>query len=136
LLFVTFILSIASGAADAEEVSRPITAWPLLYHNVEQGRAETDALFSLYHYERKDSWTRYSFGYFIFATESDPAREFRKTSVLWPLGVYKREGERSSSHLFPVYWQKSTPERSYSVLLPFTGPGRVKLLLYAPVASL
>ncbi len=124
-IIVTFVLAIASGAG-AEEVSRPITAWPLLYHSEEQGRAETDALFSLYHYERRDSWTRYSFGYFIFATESDPAREFRKTSVLWPLGVYKREGEHSSSHLFPFYWQKSSPERSYSVFFPLYWAGEGK----------
>ncbi len=125
LTIVTFILAVASGAG-AEEVSRPITAWPLLYHNEEQGRAETDALFSLYHYERKDSWTRYSFGYFIFATEGDPARDFRKTSVLWPLGVYKREGEHSSSHLFPFYWQKALPREVTAFFFRFTGQGRVK----------
>jgi hypothetical protein len=124
-IFISFVLLLRSGAV-AEEVSRPITAWPLLYHKVEPDQEETDALFSLYRYERKETLIRYSIGYFLFLTEGDPTKEYRKTSVLWPLSRYKREGERISSYVFPLYWHKRTPENSYRVLLPLYWAGSGK----------
>jgi hypothetical protein len=119
-LFIVFFLvaTVFPTSSHAEELSRPITAWPLLYHKVEKDRAETDALFSLYHYRRKDTWSKYSFGYVLFSTEGDPAKEFRKTRVIWPLSTYERKGPSTWFHLFPLYWYKSAPGYHHNVLFP------------------
>ncbi|HEX9136758.1 MAG TPA: hypothetical protein VF905_07410, partial [Nitrospirota bacterium] len=122
LLFLCVTAIVAP--ASAEKVARPITAWPFLVHEEDQDHAETDVFFSLYHYERKDTRSRYSFGYIIFSTEGDPAKEYRKTSVLWPISRYKREGERTFFHVIPLYWYKSTPEIRYNVFFPLFWAGR------------
>lgn len=102
----------------AEEISRPITLWPLVYHEADQEHAETEIIWPLLHYERKKTWTRYALRPIIFSTEKDPVKDYRKTSVLWPLSIYKREGPELSFHMFPLYWYKKAPERHYNVLFP------------------
>ena len=105
-------------AAFASEMERPITAWPLLYKERTNDTAQTDVLWPLFRYERNKTYERHAFRPFIFSTESDPAKDFRKTSVLWPISIYTHEGETTSYHLFPFYWYKDSPKDRYSVFFP------------------
>jgi len=76
-------------SAHAKENSRPISAWPLIYHRAEKERAEADVLWPLFHYERENERTRYALRPFLFSTESDPKEDSRKTSLLWQRTVRK-----------------------------------------------
>lgn len=113
-------------SAHAKENSRPISAWPLIYHRAEKERAETDVLWPLFRYEREDERTRYALRPFLFSTEGDPKEDSRKTSLLWPLTNYTRKGLRLSLHVFPVYWYGKSEDRHHTILFPFywNGKGR------------
>lgn len=118
LLVTTYCCSLTTLAAQAGEVSRPIPAWPLLYHKSEPNYSNTDVLFSLLHHERRNTWEQYSFRPFIFSTEGDQEQEYRKTSFLWPLSIYKRNKDDISFHFFPLYWYRSKPESHYNIVFP------------------
>jgi hypothetical protein len=119
IMFMAVTLaSVFAGRAAADEMSRPITAWPFLYHKADKDQAETDVLWPVYHFERKETWTKYSFVSILIRTENDPAQDFRKTSVIWPLSSYERKGPRLWFYIFPLYWYKSEPGYRYNVLFP------------------
>jgi hypothetical protein len=110
----------------ADEVTRPITLWPILYHSSSPDRGETDVIWPFFRYERETTKTRYAVRPFIFSTESDTAKDYRTTSIIWPISIYKREGPRISYHLFPFIWYKRHPDKHYSVLFPFYWNGKGK----------
>ena len=118
LLFFTICIQQMPSAALAEEMSRPITAWPLIHHRGDHDRAETDVIWPLFKYERVKTWTRYALRPFIFSTENDPEKNYRKTSVVWPLSIYRREGPKRSFHIFPLYWYKDAPDSRHNVIVP------------------
>ena len=104
--------------ANTDNEEWPITAFPILMHEEDEDSSETDFLWPIFHHERKKSWSRFAVRPFIFSTESDPEKDYRKTSVIWPLSIYKHEGEDRSFHLFPVYWYGSYPDHRYHTLFP------------------
>jgi hypothetical protein len=92
-----------------------------VYHASGETEAETDILWPLLRYERKDTYSRYAFRPFVFSTESDPARDFRQTSVLWPLSISRHDPDEDWFHVFPVYWDYDGPQRSWWHLWPAYG---------------
>lgn len=119
-----------SVPAHGETTSRPITAWPLIYHQADRDHAETDILWPVLRYERDKTWTRYALRPFLFSTESDPEKDYRKTSVLWPLGIYNHRGPELSLHIFPVYWYGRSPLSRYTVVFPIYWDGEGKGYAY------
>lgn len=113
--------ALAGGPAAAEAPAKRITAWPLLYHAASETQAETDILWPLLRYERRDSYTRYAFRPFLFSTEGDPDKDYRETSVLWPLSIYRHTAETDWLHVFPVYWAYTGKGRSWWHLWPLYG---------------
>jgi hypothetical protein len=111
-------MSALAGPAQAEEISRPITAWPILFHKADEHHAETDVLWPVYHFERNETWSKHSVGGILFTTQADPAKDFRKTSVLWPISTYERTGPKLWFHIFPLYWYKSEPGYRHNVIFP------------------
>lgn len=126
ILFFYLTCILLAVPAFAASMERPITAWPLFMRESSADKAETDIIWPLFHYERNKTHERYAFRPFIFSTERDPARDFRKTSVLWPISIYKHEKQKTSYHLFPLYWYGKSPESRYNVLFPvyWDGEGR------------
>ena len=111
----------AAAPAPVEAPPKRITAWPLFYRTADAQSAETDILWPLLHYERNDSYERYAFRPFIFSTEHDPAKDFRKTSVLWPLSIREHTPEQDWFHVFPVYWDVTARDYSVWALWPLYG---------------
>lgn len=104
--------------AAAEEGSRPIPAWPLIYHREDRDQAETDILWPFFRYEREKTWSRYAIRPFLFSTERDPDQDYRKTSVLWPLTIYTHRGPEVSLQVLPLYWYGRFSTRRYTIVLP------------------
>jgi hypothetical protein len=75
----------AVASAEADTLHHTIPAWPIVYYRTEGDVVKTDILFSMIYYERQKSLTRYAFRPFLFSTEGDPEKDYRKTSLLWPL---------------------------------------------------
>lgn len=115
---IILILQALLTSAEAEKIDRPITAWPLLYHTNGLQVAETDIFLPLLKYERKQDWTRYALRPFLFSTESDPSRDYRKTSFLWPLNIYKQESDTTTFHSVPFFWYKHSRYRRYNIIFP------------------
>ena len=109
--------------AENSQEPYPISAWPLVYHKVEQDRGETDILWPFYRSQWRGEWKRQAVRPLIFSTESDPSRDYKKTSVLWPLNVYEREGEKVSLTL-TLYWYHNEPERFHRIFFPVYWNGR------------
>ena len=121
----------------SEDQPYPISVWPFFYHEGNQDKGQTDVMWPFYRHEWKSPWERYAFRPLIFSTESDSSRDFRKTSVLWPLNRYEREGDRLDMNLmlywhgrdgsrayttvFPVYWEREGEDPTYLYLWPFYG---------------
>jgi hypothetical protein len=114
-----FFLSGSPDILHAEDgrTTYPVSAWPFVYHKAEQDQGETDILWPFYRSQWRGPWKRYAVRPLIFSTESDPSRDFRKTSVLWPLNVYEREGEKVSLTL-TLYWYRNEPERFHRIFFP------------------
>jgi hypothetical protein len=108
----------AVASAEADALHRTIPAWPIVYYRAEGDVVKTDILFSLIYYERQKSLIRYSLRPFLFSTEGDPEKDYRKTSLLWSLAAYTRTGPDLNFHLFPLYWYGRTPTSSYQILAP------------------
>lgn len=127
MIFFSFSLSAAKSWAKIDKTSRPIPAWPLIYHKETDQRADTEVLWPIFHYEKEDSWSRFALRPLIFSTESDPQKDYRKTSFVWPLSTYKREGNARNFHIFPLYWHGDNPYNTYNVVFPIywnlVGPG-------------
>lgn len=118
LTILALLLCLADASAGrAEELSRPIPLWPVLYHRSDDRAAETDVLWPFFHYERRDTFSRYDLRPLV-STESDPARDFRKTSFILSLSTYERKGPRTWFHLFPVYWYEREPGYRHTVVFP------------------
>lgn len=125
-LLTAFLWQLIPPPAEAEEASRPITAWPLLYHRADADHAETDIIWPILRYEREKSWTRYALRPLLFSTESDPTKNYRKTSVIWPVSIYKRSGPELSFHIFPIYWYGISASSRYNVIFPIYWDGEGK----------
>ena len=76
------------------------------------------ALFGLFKWEKKG--TKYSHLTVrpFFSRESDDEHKVYDTTLFYGLGSLRREGETLSSWLFPLYYWRSSPERT-TVLAPF-----------------
>ncbi|OGR59263.1 MAG: hypothetical protein A2X36_00215 [Elusimicrobia bacterium GWA2_69_24] len=108
---------LAAWPARAEELSRPVNLWPLVYRVELPGGSETDVLFSLISYKRLGRKTDLALRPFYWRL-SDPERNIRRTDILWPLVMSDyRHGERTLRAV-PLFFQKLTPSRSYSVFFP------------------
>lgn len=114
----------------AAEIDRPIPAWPLVYHSGDKDRAETDVLWPVFRYVREKTFTRFAIRPFIFSTERDPAKDYRKTSVVWPFIIHRHEAATTTFHIFPVYWYRSASDSSYSVIFPVFWDGKGKTYSY------
>lgn len=114
----------ALASAESDAPTNRIPAWPFVYHRADADHAETDILAPLFRYERTDTRTRYALRPFLFSTEADPEKDYRKTSVLWPLSIYTRQGPALNFHLFPIYWYGQTETTRYQIVAPLYWSGR------------
>lgn len=130
LIALCALLAAVPQPGRAAEIDRPIPAWPLVYHSGDKDRSETDVLWPVFRYVREKTFTRFAIRPFIFSTERDPAKEYRKTSVVWPLIIHRREAAETTLHIFPVYWYKSAPESRYNVVFPVFWDGAGKNYSY------
>jgi hypothetical protein len=125
-LFVLFLLAApAAGQAPAapsseeggEEISKPINLWPFVYEERGPERVELDILFSLIYYEKDRQ--KLSLGFRPFYSQlSDPEKKQREWSVLWQFAAYDRKEDVRKLHIFPLFWQKLSPPKSYSIFFP------------------
>ena len=139
ILIVVFLSLGLTPLTRAEDkgMNYPISAWPIVFHEEDKDKGQTDVIWPFYRHEWRGQWERYALRPLIFSTESDPSRDFRKTSVLWPLNNYLREGatldmnimpyfhgrdaNRTYTTLFPVYWQREGKDYNYLHVWPLFG---------------
>jgi hypothetical protein len=53
-----------------------------------------------------------------YSAEMDPAENYLRRSILWPLGISERKGDASYLQILPFYWQAEDPSRRYRVVVP------------------
>ncbi len=123
LLFVVFqTYLIIATIANAEKITRPITAWPLVYYRGNMEYANTDVIWPIFRYERKNTWQRFAIRPLIFAIQKDT--KYCKSNFLWPLTGYERYGYKDLSlYVFPVYWYKKSISKKYNIIFPFYWKG-------------
>ena len=130
LMAFLLLLSLPFGGpttlcAEESQASYPLSAWPFVYHQTQKDRGETDVLWPFYRHEWRGTWERYAIRPLIYSTESDPSQDFTKTSVLWPLNIYERSGDKIAMNL-TLYWYRNDPDHSYNIFFPVYWDGRGK----------
>lgn len=105
-----------------EEPSYPtLTLWPLAYHRAGAESSSTDILWPFIHHERQQTRTLFKIRPFLFSSEADNARDYRRADVLWPLSRFESEGPERWNHLFPVLWSGENARRRWFHLWPIYG---------------
>lgn len=106
----------AEAAENTEEQSRFCVGF--LYCRETKGDAtSTQAFLYLYSTEERGSFSRLTLIPF-YSREMNPAEDYLRQSVLWPLGIFERRGDASYFQLLPVYWHAESPSRRYTVFAP------------------
>ncbi len=106
---------IASAWAEEEE-SRFCQGF--LYCKETKGdTTSTQAFFYLYSTEERGTYSRLTVIPF-YSRELDPAKNYFRRSVLWPLGISELKGDTSYFQILPFYWHEDDPTRQYTVLIP------------------
>lgn len=125
LCFLLGVLCPALPAA-AQDASPGVTAWPLAYHRQTAEGSQTRVL--LFKQERQGSRRRTAIQPFIFERVSDPEKDYRHTMSLFYLSRFKREGEKVSDYIFPVYWRGHRPDRRWLHIWPLFGTEQKKTI--------
>lgn len=76
-----------------------------------------DGMLWLYSSEDRGSYSRMAIRPF-YAVEEDPTKNLLRRSILWPLGMYERNGSRVWSHIFPLYWHGERPGYTWTFIAP------------------
>ncbi|MDH5527004.1 MAG: hypothetical protein OEY97_06800 [Nitrospirota bacterium] len=122
LLLIAALLLLSLCAATASAVSpgdtRRLHPWPLVSGTVGPERTNIDILFPFYHYERDGTFTYHGVRPF-YSLATDPAREFRRLNILWPLSSFDRRGDYGRSYAFPLYRHRWGPDYRSRMLAPF-----------------
>lgn len=77
----------------------------------------TQAFLYLYSTEERGTYSRLTVRPF-YSRELDPARNYLRQSVLWPLGISELKGDASYFQILPFYWHADDPTRQYTVVIP------------------
>ncbi|MFQ5559789.1 MAG: hypothetical protein ACE5FU_04280, partial [Nitrospinota bacterium] len=119
--FLTFLfLFIFSGFLTGEAAAAyGKKCFGLLWCKVEtEDSVLIDGFFYLFSSEKRKNFSRLAIRPFYFS-ESDSEKAYLRKTFLWPLGNHERKGLKSSTYVFPLYWQKEEPGRRYTVFPPF-----------------
>jgi len=110
------LLPLSEAVEKKEEQSRFCAGF--LYCKETKGDVTyTQAFLYLYSTEERRSYSRLTFIPF-YSSEMNPAEDYFRQSVLWPLGISERKADASYFQLLPVYWHAENPSQRYTVLLP------------------
>jgi len=77
----------------------------------------TQAFLYLYSTEERGTYSRLTVRPF-YSRELDPARNYLRQSVLWPLGISELKGDASYFQILPFYWHADDPTGQYTVVIP------------------
>jgi hypothetical protein len=114
--FFLGLLPLSEAAENTEEQSRFCAGF--LYCRETKGDAtSTQAFLYLYSTEERGGYSRLTLIPF-YSREMNPAEDYLRRSVLWPLGISERKGDASYFQLLPFYWHAEDPSRRYTVFLP------------------
>jgi hypothetical protein len=94
---------LASCPAAAAEPPKSLNLWPFYFHQKAGDRTDLEVLGPLYYREKTPD--RLSYGvrpFYLYRHENQPPKTF--SSVLYPLGTFRREPEYHRSFFFPFYF--------------------------------
>ncbi|MDH5667076.1 MAG: hypothetical protein OEY86_03585 [Nitrospira sp.] len=110
------MLPLSEAAENKKEQSRFCVGF--LYCKESKGEATyTQAFLYLYSTEERGNYSRLTLIPF-YSREMNPAEDYLRQSVLWPLGISEHKGDASYFQLLPMYWHAENPSQRYTIVLP------------------
>lgn len=119
VLLLTVLASNAhlTGSAFAEEEEARFCQGFLYCKETKGDTTSTQAFFYLYSTEERGAYSRLTVIPF-YSREMNPATNYLRRSVLWPLGISEVRGDTSYFQILPFYWHADDPSRQYTVFIP------------------
>ncbi|HET9962686.1 MAG TPA: hypothetical protein VFQ34_10155, partial [Nitrospiraceae bacterium] len=116
LLTVMCLFSSSATVQAEEEPSRFCVGF--LYCKETKGdTTTTEALIYLYSTEERGTFSRLTVIPF-YSREMDPAQNYLRRSILWPLGISERKGDAYYFQILPFYWQAEEETSRYQIVVP------------------
>ena len=106
-----------AAAAEVQEEGSRFCQGFLYCKETKGDTTATQAFLYLYSTEERGTYSRITVIPF-YSREMDPAKNYFRRSVLWPLGISEQKGDASYFQILPLYWHAENPSRQYTVIIP------------------